>query len=91
LAEALKELTESIDVAMIYQESLGRFQDVVDREDYDGLLMLYNRKSLLGQASRALGLAHNELAEMAVRLAQGEASEKIRCALRPYMGSFHFE
>lgn len=90
LAEALKDLTESIDVAMIYQDSSARFQRVVDTEDYDELLMLYNRKSLLGQASRALGLAHNELAEFAVRLAQSDASESIRCALRPYMGTYHF-
>jgi hypothetical protein len=90
LAEALKDLTESIDVEMIYQDSSARFQRVVDMEDYDELLMLYNRKSLLGQASRALGLAHNELAEFAVRLAQSDASESIRCALRPYMGTYHF-
>jgi hypothetical protein len=88
LANALQSLAAGIDVNAIHSQILGEFNSILSAKDYDGLLGLYNRKSLPAQASSALGLANGSLPEVVVRLAKGECREQIANALKRYFGNF---
>jgi len=88
LGAALQSLAGGIDVAAIYAQSLGEFNKVLLANDYEGLLGIYNRKSLSAQASTALGLANGTLPELVVRLAKSESRDEIAKALKKYFGNF---
>lgn len=85
---ALQSLVASIDVNKVYSDSNQLYVDVLEARDYDGLLALFNRKSLSSQISTALGLANGSLPETVVRLAKGDCKESIKNALKPYFGNF---
>ena len=88
LASALHLLATGIDVNIIYSQSLAEFSTILAANDFDGLLALYNRKSLSAQASSALGLANGSLPEFVVRLAKGDCREEITKSLKRYFGNF---
>jgi hypothetical protein len=88
LASALQTLAAGIDVAKIYSQTHADFSSVISGKDFEGLLALYNRKSLSSQASGALGLTNGGLPELVVRLAKGECQEEISNALKKYFGNF---
>lgn len=88
LGTALQSLTAGIDVTAIYTHSLVEFNRILLAKDFEGLLAIYNRKSLSAQASTALGLAHGELPELVVRLAKGDSRDDIAHALKKYLGNF---
>lgn len=88
LSDALSSLSESIDIDALYSESEALFNQAVGEKDYLLALRIYNRKSLACQLSSHLGLAHGELAELVVRLANSENSVDIKQALRGYFGDF---
>jgi Protein of unknown function (DUF4435)/AAA domain, putative AbiEii toxin, Type IV TA system len=88
LASALHSLATGIDVNAIYSQSLEEFNAVLSANDFDGLLAIYNRKSLSAQASSALGLANGSLPEFVVRLAKGSGCDDVAQALKRYFGSF---
>ena len=88
LKAALQSLANGIDIDAIYSQTLTAFNQVLSAKDYEGLLALYNRKSLSAQASGALGLANGELPELVVRLAKGDSRDEVSDALRKYFGSF---
>jgi tRNA A37 threonylcarbamoyladenosine biosynthesis protein TsaE len=88
LREALSSLSESIDVDGLYNESEALFNQAVNEHDYLLALRIYNRKSLARQLSSHLGLAHGELAEFVVRLANSENRSEIKSALKGYFGDF---
>ena len=88
LAAALHSLAIGIDVNAIYSQSLAEFNTVLSAKDFDGLLAIYNRKSLSAQASSALGLANGGLPEFVVRLAKSSCRDEIAKALRRYFGNF---
>ncbi|EQB9026448.1 DUF4435 domain-containing protein [Vibrio cholerae] len=88
LVSALHSLTTGIDVNAIYTQSLADFNAVLSTKDYDGLLAIYNRKSLSAQASSALGLANGSLPEFVVRLAKGSGRDEIAESLKRYFGNF---
>lgn len=88
LSSALQNLIAEIDVKTIYTESLERFNTVLSSKDFEGLLTLYNRKSLSAQASTALGLSRGGLAELVVRLAKGDCRDEIARSLKKYFGNF---
>lgn len=88
LLAALQSLAAGIDVAKIYSKTSADFSAVISNTDFEGLLGLYNRKSLSSQASGALGLANGGLPELVVRLAKGECREEISSALKKYFGNF---
>lgn len=85
---ALQALVAGIDVNRIYSDAHALYTNVLQDSDYEGLLSLYNQKSLSSQASNALGLANGSLPETVVRLAKGDAKEQITDALKPYFGNF---
>jgi len=88
LTSALQSLASGIDVGAIYTQTLAEFNAVISGKDFEGLLALYNRKSLSSQASGALGLANGGLPELVVRLAKGECQGEISNALKSYFGNF---
>lgn len=88
LALALQSLAEGIDVHAIYSQSISELQTVLSTRDFEGLLKMYNRKSLSAQASAALGLAKGSLPETVVRLAKGECRDEIAKSLKKYFGNF---
>lgn len=88
LINALQSLISGIDVASIYTDSDSKFQKVLNDNDYEGLLRLYNRKSLSAQVSNALGLANGSLPEVVVRLTRGDCRNEIIQAVRKYFGNF---
>jgi hypothetical protein len=88
LTSALQSLAGGIDVDAIYAETLAEFNKVISATDFEGLLSLYNRKSLSSQASVALGLKNGELPDLVIRLAKGEFRTEIGNALKRYFGNF---
>lgn len=88
LASALQSLAGKIDVGAIYSQSLAELNSVLSTKDFEGLLALYNRKSLSAQAGSALGLANGSLPELVVRLAKGECRDEITKSLKKYFGNF---
>jgi len=88
LTSGLQSLANGIDVEAIYSQSLAEINAVISSKDFEGLLSLYNRKSLSSQASTALGLANRGLPEMVVRLAKGECRDEIVNALKKYFRNF---
>ncbi|APR03145.1 DUF4435 domain-containing protein [Thauera chlorobenzoica] len=88
LTSALESLAGKIDAGAIYNQALSELNLVLSAKNYEGLLSLYNRKSLSTQASSALGLANGELPELIVRLAKGECRNEITQSLKKYFGNF---
>lgn len=88
LSAALQSLAGGIDVGKIYSRTLAEFNTVITAKDFEGLLSLYNRKSLSSQASGALGLTNGGLPELVVRLAKGDYRDEIAIAMKKYFGNF---
>lgn len=88
LKSALQSLLSGININELYEESRALFNKAVESDDYLLALRLYNRKSLAGQVSKHLGLAHGELAELVVRLANSDSRALVKEAIRPYFGEF---
>jgi hypothetical protein len=88
LKASLHELLGAVDVDLIYSESERDFNAVIATNDFEGLLAIYNRKSLSSQVSAALGLANGELPGLVVRLAKGDGRYEIAQSLKKYFGNF---
>lgn len=88
LASALTSLAAGIDVNTIYSQSLAEFNSVLSAKDFDGLLAIYNRKSLSAHVSSALGLSNGGLPAYVVRLAKGSGRDEIAEALKRHFGNF---
>lgn len=85
---ALQSLVTNIDVNQIYTDTHALYSHVLQNNDYEQLLALYNRKSLSSQVSNALGLANGTLPETIVRLVRGDCRDSITNALKPHFGNF---
>ena len=85
---ALQSLIANIDVNQIYSDIHALYSSVVQNNDYEQLLALYNRKSLSSQVSNSLGLANGSLPETVIRLIRSDCKESITNALKPYFGNF---
>jgi len=88
LSTAMQQLTQGIDIPVLYAQYEEEFQAVIDATDYRGLLRLYNRKSLPNQIGNALGLKAGELVEFVIRLARTDARAAVVAATKPYLGAF---
>jgi hypothetical protein len=88
LSTALHQLTQDINISALYVQFEGEFQTVINTTDYQGLLRLYNRKSLPNQIGNALGLKSGELVELVIRLARTDARIDVVAAIKPYFGAF---
>ena len=85
---ALQGLMTSINVNQIYSDTHALYSNVIQNNNYQQLLGLYNRKSLSSQASNSLGLANGTLPETVVRFMKSDCKESLTNALKPYFGSF---
>jgi energy-coupling factor transporter ATP-binding protein EcfA2 len=88
LSDAIDALAKGIDAKKLYSETSNAFSQVITSRDFEGLLGLYNRKSLVSQVGAALGLKNGEFPELILRLARGELREEIRTSLKKYFGGF---
>lgn len=88
LTSSLEELVRGIDVQQLYAYWLERFNQLLASRDFEGLLSVYNRKSLASQAGSALGLRAGELPELVLRLARTDSRTELAIALKKYMGGF---
>jgi ABC-type branched-subunit amino acid transport system ATPase component len=88
LSSAFASLVGGIDVATLHSEIKTKFQAVIESRDYEGLLRIYNRKSLCKDVSKVLGLSDNGLAEWVVRWAKSEDGHQIKDALKGHFGEF---
>ena len=88
LTAALQSLYQSIDVAALYSRFDTEYKAIIAAQDYEALLKVYNRKSLVSQACAALGLKHGELAKLVIRLAKTDRADAISTAVKGYLGRF---
>lgn len=88
LKTALTNLCNSIDIEKTYKETLENFNTTINDEDYEKLLLIYNRKSLSSQIGTALGLTNGTLPELVIRLARTDSISEISDALIKYFGNF---
>lgn len=88
LTLAFQSLAGNINVSAIYSQTTAEFNAVISGNDFEGLLAIYNCKSLSTQVSAALGLANGGLPELVVRLAKGDSRDEISKSLKKYFGNF---
>lgn len=88
LTSALQTLATQIDVPAIYARIESNFNTVVASKDYDSLLAIYNRKSLVSQTTSVLGLKSGELTELVLRLIRGECRSELTMAIKKQFGNF---
>lgn len=79
------ELAQSIDVTRIYDGCKRCIDDIIERRDYNGLLKIYNRKSLHNRVSHFFNLGRNEYPNLVLRLLKTPHRNHIVNALLPYM------
>lgn len=83
LSTAFVELTSSINVGDIYDETAAEVDCVIDRHDYDEALRLYNNKGLLGKIGVHLfDFTRKDMMELVKRLASAKGDEALLSALR---------
>lgn len=84
----LQDLLDDVDVGKIYNQSKESFEAVIASRDYEGLLRLFNRKSLALEISKALDLTNGSLPELVIRLAKTDCRDKVTAGLKKYFGNF---
>ncbi|MOA15445.1 hypothetical protein D3C78_1356030 [compost metagenome] len=77
-----------INVDAIYNEESESCGKIINERDYDGLLKLYNRKSLASQIGTIYGLTKDSLPEIIIRYLNADAKDEFIKALKPYLGNF---
>ncbi len=82
LSAALGDLTASIDVDVIYDETAAEVDRVIDERDYPQALRLYNNKGLLGEIEPLFGFARKGMPELVKRLASAQEDVNVLSALR---------
>ncbi|PZO60804.1 MAG: hypothetical protein DCF15_01355 [Phormidesmis priestleyi] len=88
---ALQSTINDVNIDAIYNDVESKFQQIIDHEDYDALLRLYNRKSLPDQISGTLGLKAKELQPLVIRLLKSEHGQIVKNALKPFLNDFFDE
>lgn len=68
LNQELRTLVQSIDANQMYDQYEAEFNRIIQEEDYDKLLLKYNRKSLLKMVSPCFGLVPSEYPNLVLRL-----------------------
>lgn len=86
--EALKSQLEivksSINVEEIYQNRKNEIDNILKNEHYDGLLRIYNRKSLHERISSILKLSSKEYPNLILRLLKTDKKDEIVKAFKQY-------
>lgn len=89
--QALSNLMKNIDVKETYELVENEFSEILNTSDYERLLAVYNRKSLLETVGSGLGLKSKQYAPLVTRLANGELNSEISAALKKYLGNFPYK
>lgn len=87
IEQAINEMIQRIDVKDMYGTIKNEFDEVLDTSDYEGLLAIYNRKSLIDTVGGELGISPKQYAPLVIRLASNELNLEISSALRRYLGN----
>lgn len=74
LAQGVETLIASLDLQELISDSERTFRDAVENPSLDGLLKIYNRKSLASRMSGCFGLRQGEYPDLVLRLLKGENS-----------------
>lgn len=82
LTTALDALTSSINIGVIYDETVSEIDQVIDERDYARALRLYNNKGLLGKIEPQFGFARKSMPELVKRLASADEHGSVLSALR---------
>ncbi len=82
LRGALENLTVSIDVDGIYDETATEVDRIIRERDYAAALRQYNNKGLLGKIEPLFGLARKGMPELVKRLASEKEEVAVLSALR---------
>lgn len=81
----MKTTMDSIDIENIYQTKKKKIDQILDKEDYDGLLRIYNRKSFPSRISKFFELSKKEgYPNLVLRLLKTGKKGEIVEALRQY-------
>lgn len=68
-------LKNSIDVELIYNNRKQEIDKILNEKDYDGLLRIYNRKSLHERVSGIFNLSSKEYPNLVLRLLKSDKKE----------------
>lgn len=79
---------ENSKISKLYQDTNLEITEVLDKNDYEGLLRLYNRKSLSRQIAQVFDLKGSALADFVIRLSFNVNSHELVSALNPYFAGF---
>lgn len=82
LGAALEELTSSINVDTIYDETAAEVNRIIGERNYAEALRLYNNKGLLGRIEPLFGFARKGMPELVKRLASEKEEGEVLSALR---------
>ena len=77
-------LKSSIDTDEIWSSYKNEFDEIIDKKNYNKLLLRYNRKSLAKRIGDKIGLQNHDYPDLVCRLAEGIKNSEIRSALKPY-------
>ena len=82
LNQELRTLVQSIDANQMYDQYEAEINRIIQEEDYDKLLLKYNRKSLLKMVSPCFGLVPSEYPNLVLRLLKTGTGGPIVDAMR---------
>lgn len=84
LKQQLNSVVSSIKIEDIYNKRKNEVDDVLSKRDYEGLLRIYNRKSLHERVSGILKLSSKEYPNLILRLLKTEKKDEIITALKKF-------
>lgn len=84
LKSQLDIVKSSINIEEIYQNRKNEIDQILDNEDYDGLLKIYNRKSLHERISSILKLSSKEYPNLILRLLKTDKKDEIIKAFKQH-------
>lgn len=85
LQHQLQSVVSSIDVDAIYNQRKQEIDKIISDKDYNGLLMVFNRKSLLNRISPILELNNKAYPQLVLRLLKTNKRENIINAMKQFV------
>jgi len=85
LIDGLDKLIKMIDIPKIYSDTRKLYQEVIEPNNYEKTLRLYNRKNLHCKISTVFGLDEGEYINVLLRMLNSKKREDIIAAVKPYI------
>jgi len=89
LKNALTNTTSNIDIDAIYNNVEIEFRNAMETRNFDKLLLIYNRKSLVKRIGMFMGLKDKEYELLVVRLLKSDKKEDLIDALKTILPEFN--